>query len=293
MPDLWTHIIGGDKILQGLDREWQETVNAYQSYFHLGCQGPDFFFYNDFWPWIRDKKGPKAGVKIQLERIDQLFLVASQYFKDLKASADFPLFTAYFTGFLAHYVLDKHIHPLIRRKDRGKPILHKKLEILIDCYFFNKEWGKEAYQFSPVEAIDCSSVLPQVIIDYYITILSKVHDYPANIDFINQSYRNMKKILGIFYCPHIYKRIGFSLLNCLIPVDITALIYPRRPDYNSLSGQEWQEVNLLFAQAVQEGIELIKGVQQYLNNSFTKDQLTVLFPNISFEGIVGKPGVCS
>lgn len=45
MPDFWTHIIGGEKVLEGLaHRPFQEMVAGYRRLFNFGCQAPDFFF---------------------------------------------------------------------------------------------------------------------------------------------------------------------------------------------------------------------------------------------------------
>ncbi|WP_257349478.1 hypothetical protein [Pseudalkalibacillus decolorationis] len=57
MPNVWTHIHFGEKLLEktgiiGLDHETGP-------YFRFGTQGPDPFFYHNFWPW---KSTPVAKV---------------------------------------------------------------------------------------------------------------------------------------------------------------------------------------------------------------------------------------
>ena len=47
MPDLWTHIVGGDMVIKEIeDRALYELLVENRKFYNFGTQGPDFFFYN-------------------------------------------------------------------------------------------------------------------------------------------------------------------------------------------------------------------------------------------------------
>lgn len=285
MPDFWTHIIGGEKVLEGIgDQPFQEMVAEERNLFNFGCQGPDFFFYNDFWPWIKRKRGPEAGKRIQLDNITELFLTSAEFLKASTVREEFPLAMTHFTGFLAHYVFDRNFHPFINYKTTI-PEEHKLLEVLLDCYFIEKYWEKEAYLLSPAEAIELNGELPPVVHEYFSLVLTRVHSYPRNIGFIEEAYLDMKRVLGMFYCPHPGgKRFRYKLLNLLLPINLNMFIYPVNPDYSKLKDEEWQTVEGLFNKAVKEGINLLKAIFDFLEDRIGKEELISTFPEISFEG---------
>lgn len=293
MPDFWTHIIGGGEILDSM-RNYQikgKSINKlsgqYSKLFNFACQGPDFFFYNDFWPWKKTKRGPEAGRKIQLKKVSKLFLNSIEHIKYMKANSaeeEYQMMIMYFIGFLSHYVFDKNIHPFVIKKAKAGQE-HKLLEILIDCYFVEKNWQLKAHLLSPVKVIDFGDSFPDVILKYYQFILSKIHGFPEDVNFINDSLQDMKRVLQLFYSPSGFKRVGFSLLNKIIPIDISMLVYPAEPDYDKLTSVEWKELDILKNQAVKEGIELTNIVFSYLHKKIEKAQLIKAFPEISFEGV--------
>ncbi len=285
MPDFWTHIIGGEKLLKNIkDKPFQEMVEEERNLYNFGCQGPDFFFYNDFWPWLRRKRGPEAGKRIQLEKITELFLTSAEFLKASTVREEFPLAMTHFTGFLTHYTLDKNLHPFINYKT-ATPEEHKLLEILIDCYLVEKYRGEEAYRLSTVEAIDFNGQLPPVVIEYFSLILTRVHGYPRNVGFIEEAYLDMKRALRKFYCPGSgAKRLQYRIINLFLPINLFMFIYPIKPDYSKLNKEEWQIVEELFDQGVSEAVELLGIIFEFLEDRIGIEELVSFFPDISFEG---------
>jgi len=285
MPDFWTHIIGGEKVLEGIDDPaFKAMVEERKELYHFGCQGPDFFFYNDYWPWKGSKRGPEAGRRLQLENTEELFLRSTDFLKASVVRNEFPLSMIHFSGFLTHYVFDKTIHPFVNSRVSSPPE-HKVLEMLIDCFFANKYRGKEAYQLCPVTAIDLNGKLPPVVVEYFSMILNRVYGYPRNVGFIQDSYQDMKQVLQLFYFPG-WKpgRIFFTILNLFISHDINMLIYPIKPDYSKFSAKDWEEIERLFNKAVEESIELLGIVFDFLEDRLNKEQLSAAFPKENFDG---------
>lgn len=76
-----------------------------------------------------------------------------------------------------------------------------------------------------------------------------------------------------------------NLLNGFIPLDLTMLIYPIRPDFGKLTDEEWEEIEGLVAKAVVEGI-LANRVIDYLQDRITRKELIATFPETNFDGSI-------
>ncbi len=275
MPDFWTHILGGELVLKDLEQEnIEENIRENRRIFYFGCQGPDFFFYNDFWPWIKNKRGPEAGKKIHEADFRSFFSCSMDYIQVDKLN----LLKVYFYGVLCHYVFDKYLHPFIYARTSNFPE-HKKLESSLDILLVDELWQEKAFKLFPVTAIDIGDELPVEIEDYYRYVLSTLFDYSPQVDFINDSYIDMKRVLSIFYCPEKLKRSGIMLLNKLLPLDISIYLYPETIEYNFLSEGEKTEIYTLLKKASREGIDLIKMV-----NKGAFSDLIDFLPRVSFTG---------
>ncbi|MFP4662052.1 MAG: hypothetical protein ACLFPF_07675 [Halanaerobiales bacterium] len=289
MPDFWTHIIGGESILEYMEKEYPRQFNKLitvvkdnQELFNFACQGPDFFFYNDFWPWIREKRAPSTGALIQLEKVRDFLLGSIEYLSKSMGRDDYPYILTYFTGFLCHYFFDKNLHPFIIRKSLY-PEDHKRLEILIDCYYVEKIWNNVACNILPTKAINSGQHLPLIVIEYYQTLIEKKF-MVSGVEYIDDSYRDMKTLLMILYKPGLIRRAIFNILNRFTREDINSLFYPRNPDYSLLTDEEWLEVDRLYQLAVVEGSDHIKLVMDYLDGRVSPEDLAAAFSDINFEG---------
>jgi len=275
MPDFWTHILGGELVLKDLDDEYiKNKIRGNRKLFYFGCQGPDFFLYNDFWPWKKNKRGPEAGKMIHESDFRDFFSCSMDYIK----LDNLETLHVYFYGVLCHYVFDKCLHPFIYARTKNFKE-HKILESSLDILLVSKLWQERAYKLPPVRAIDIGSELPVEIEEYYRYLLSTLFDYSPRVDFINDSYVDMKKVMSIFYSPQKYKRIAIKILNKLLPMDISIYMYPRQIDVNFLTIDEKKEVYSLLNKACYEGVNLIK-----LVNSGASADLIEYLPRVSFIG---------
>lgn len=285
MPDFWTHILGGELILEKItDKDWQKMIKQNRKIFNLGCQGPDLFYYNDFWPWIKDKRGPDIGKKFHQENIKSSLITGINYLNQQK-NQNYSLLATYLTGFLTHYTLDETAHPFIcaRTKNFNQ---HKTLEINLDTYLVKKFWNKQAHRLAPIPVINIGENLPQIIRKYYQYLLTNIYNYNNEFNFINDSYQDYKQVFSIFYSPHKIKKLILKLLNYFLTFDISTLIYPDKPDYKILTNEEYLEFLDLFKQGIIEGVKLIETMINYLQGEIEKEELINIFPVTSFTGKV-------
>ncbi|MGM0369859.1 MAG: zinc dependent phospholipase C family protein [Bacillota bacterium] len=291
MPDFWTHILGGELVIKELKQEdeqqYLKMITDNQQLFNLGCQGPDIFFYNDFWPWIKEKRGPSIGEKMHQNNVAELFKVSLEFLKQNQNSGDFSQLFAYLSGFVVHYALDKRMHPFVYQQTNNFTE-HKKLEINMDTYFANKYWNKLAHRIDPTSAIDVGNNLPQIVIKYYATTLEQIYDISDNElkTTINDSYQDYKRVFSLFYSRWRFKRILFKFINPLLEFDISTLIYPTHLNYELLSSANYKKIEHLLLQAVGEAKGMSKKVISILSEDITTEELKNTFPNINFNGNV-------
>ncbi|MFW6007172.1 MAG: hypothetical protein ACOCQ5_04210, partial [Halanaerobiales bacterium] len=97
MPGFWTHILAGEQIIDKIDRtSLLDIIEEDRKFYNFGCQGPDFLYFNNFWPWIKNKDGNIAGGKLHTQKIKSLFLYSSDYIKNKKGNKFYEPLLAYF-----------------------------------------------------------------------------------------------------------------------------------------------------------------------------------------------------
>ncbi|WP_432662428.1 zinc dependent phospholipase C family protein [Wukongibacter baidiensis] len=284
MPDFWIHTLGGELVLEGLkDLDWHEMIKNNRKIYNLGCQGPDFFFYNDFLPWVKEKRGPKFGTMIHESHTKALFLQGIDYLKGARTHKDFSTLAIYFLGFMVHYVIDKHEHPFINART-STTNEHKTFEMKLDTYFIKKYWNKSAHLLSPSSMVDIGHELPSIIVGFYKEMAARVYEASLETGIINDSYNDYKRVFDIFYSPRGYKRFCLNMLNPILPTNISMCIYPTNIDNSFLMEKEFLEFEKLFKEGVSEGIRLIKLVSSYLRDEVGKNSIEDAFYDISFSG---------
>ena len=286
MPDFWTHILGGELVTKEMketeEKKYVEMIKNHQELFNLGCEGPDIFFYNDFWPWISEKRGPEIGDKLHQEQIRKLFNTSLNFLKNNQDNEHFAQLFAYLSGLVVHYALDKRIHPFIYQETNNFPE-HKNLEINIDTYLTNKYWNKLAHRLPPTPAVDVGKKLPPIINEYYQYLLEKLgHDYDEKV--INDSYQDFKRVFKLFYSRWRFKRYLLKAINPLLSFDLNTLIYPTRPDYQLLSSDDYNYVERLLLQSVGEAHEMLRKVIKFIQGEVKEEDMQSAFPNINFDG---------
>lgn len=141
MAGLFSHLISGKATLNTLDDEYKEILNKHKQAYYLGTQGPDLFFYyytGNFYNSTRS-----LGYILHKERIGKFLSELLYQTKHIKNDNDREIATAYFLGYISHYVVDAHAHPYVyyhagfstRKRFKFSPknsIYHRRLESNLD-----------------------------------------------------------------------------------------------------------------------------------------------------------------
>ena len=273
MPDLWTHIIGGDMVVKKIeDRALYDLLVENRNYFNFGTQGPDFFFYNDFWPWIKDKKGPDIGTSIHDENQAKFLANSFELLKEKEGTKNYPFALSYFMGVITHFLLDKYFHEVIDQ-NTNNGVQHKRFELELDCLLVKRYFKKECFKINPKSYIKTNEKLNSLIVDIYYYNITKLKDKNFQIELINKSYQSMLKAHQILYSPFKVKAYMFKFIDKFLSLNLHQYIYANIDNYLYLNQTVFDEIYSLFPDFISESINVIKHFTLYLKNKEEKQEL--------------------
>lgn len=311
MPDIITHMLFGCDTLDELEKSsWKNTINNNKNLFLLGCQGPDIFFYNDFLPWIKNKRGPKIGDLMHIEKTGDFFVKGTKYIKDnWDNKKDIELLFVYLVGFMCHFALDRNAHPFIfyftgeYDKDRAETHKykgnHKKLEQAIDVILLSEKRSLEAYKYPVHKKIDVGNSLPNIVINFYNYIFKDLFNFEIKGEVANDSYRDTKKVFRVLFDPMRYKKRLLAFLDLFVKDKVVYkdMVYPRKIDnsldYMNNNRLKWvhpcdenEEFHHsfydLYNRGLEEGTDMIRVFIGFLEDRIAEEDVEKAFPNISY-----------
>lgn len=310
MPDVLTHVLFGYDMIDYLDKsKYRDLINKNKKLFILGCQGPDIFFYNDFWPWIKGKRGPSLGKLMHREKTGEYFIKSLEYIKQKSGEGCFGELFSYITGAMCHFGLDRVVHPYIFYysgkynkndvKTHKYREYHKKLELIIDALLLKEKKDLLSHKYPVYKEIDLGKELPKSIRKFYKHIIKSVYNLDIKSDFSNDAYKDMKRVLKVMYDPLGFKKILLNSIDFIKRgrIKYSNLTYPRKfindKDYLNESNKIWlhpcdetksynASFHQLYNRAKDESENMIDNGIKFLNNKLTKKELKEAFPNLSY-----------
>ncbi|SFD99716.1 Zinc dependent phospholipase C [Lentibacillus persicus] len=290
MPNIWTHILFCENVMDSI-----ENPNSYiqqDAYMKLGAQGPDPFFYYNFWPWMKNDTGNDIGLKLHREKCGPFLLDIIDKASDMDNRTQ-----AYVFGFATHHILDRNTHPYIHYRAGYEGNKHQELEVLIDTLMMEKYQHLKTWKAHVYNEINIGSKLDKNIVKLLNKAI-KTHYPECGADFnnlIHKSYRDMKLALRVLADPYGWKN---ALLKPLIS-PFSHQPIKNNNDYLNLNHTTWYHPATnkpctksfvdLYNQAWTEGIEIMSEVIAYWNqrDNTSKERLYELIGNISYD--TGKP----
>lgn len=255
MPDVWTHLIAGDMLLGGLQPGvWRSAAHEFRPMFDFGCQGTDFFFYYNFWPWVKDKSATAIGETVHHTRCREFHRAVFVHLKNQKQTKDYQAAVVYGLGLLCHWAVDRNTHPYIHYisgfYDSGDPATHhllgnhKRIEGAIDTILAKEYWDIEAHLRLANERFRLGGQLPGFLTDLYNSAISTVYSRLWSVQrpgCIEQSYRDMMRACRFFFDPGGLKRQLLSLVAKQL--NPSAYFYPHQvsqeADYLNRQHRQW------------------------------------------------------
>ncbi|WP_085992810.1 zinc dependent phospholipase C family protein [Oceanobacillus senegalensis] len=291
MPNVWTHILFCEEVVDAVNQPFLTTEN--ESFLKLGAQGPDPFYYINFWPWKKNKALADAGKVMHTEKCGNFLMDLLTEAKTKKRSVQ-----AFVVGFLTHHILDRNTHPYIHYHAGYEGRNHQKLEVTIDTLMMEKYHHIKTWKTQVYKEIDIGRNLNTEILELLHKTMNK--HYPrlkSTTYYINKAYKDMMLALKLLSDPYGWKHI---VLNSFVTP------YSHQPikdekDYLNLNHRTWyhsatkESSNLsfidLYNQSRIEAIEILTELGHFWENNhnevYAKQRLEELIGNISYD--TGKP----
>ena len=284
MPDFWSHIISGDMLINQLNnKKLVQKIKQNKTLFNLSCQGPDFFYYHNIWPWNKEKSAAELATIFHEKNSNALMLNTLTFLKENYT----PKLDIYLSGLFLHYFIDKTTHPLIfSMQKRGYE--HKVLEINLDVYAVKNFYQTEAFKLAPQKKINLAEI-PIIIQKYYQYIFRAIYgEKNFKTEILDKSFLDFKKVLTLFYSPFKIKSSCFKLLNLILPLNLAKGIYPNSLNHKIISANEYQKFYELLEQGVIEAINFLQLKNNYLTNDLADEIIKEKINNINFNGQIAK-----
>ena len=295
MPNIWAHLIFGQEILKELKLTSIIEQPRLRNTFNLGCQGPDFLFYHNFWPWQRDKKMNKLGGAMHSKECGPMLLelVHNVQGRDMDDPA-----LVYVLGFLLHHVLDRNMHPYVFYRSGFKKWDHQHFEVAMDTLIVKRKLGFETWNTPVWKQVYIGDHMPAGTLSMLNHTAHQL--YPELTTHIqesdwNKAYKDMIRAQKIFHDPSGFKRI-------LTFQQIEPMVFKRKltpHDYLNEAHKEWrhpaQEDQIytssiwdMWDPALEDGLNVIRATLSFLKaTNLQKERddqaLQAAIGNLSYE----------
>lgn len=208
MPAFATHEIFGEEGYWNLSsEELSQAVANHRNVFHIGCQGPDLFFYNPFMAggiWEKN-----LGIRMHETKVNQFFRAYMEALLQLKQSWELETGISYFLGFLSHYSLDAEMHPyiyskagyVVGQKGSGARTLsaHQRLEAVVDRQLLMVKRDCMPSAYYPEKKIKISRQELGVIARLLSFSLKQVYHIGVKPENVKASYWCMRTVMRQVY----------------------------------------------------------------------------------------------
>ncbi|MCI3919964.1 zinc dependent phospholipase C family protein [Paenibacillus sp. TRM 82003] len=211
MPNVWTHSIYGELLLDRLGlRGWTTVDPAAGALFRFGCQGPDPLFYHRFYPWMKTASAAsdRLGGVLHKRRCGPFLRAMLQ--SCAGAEPTDPR-VVYALGWLAHHTLDRVAHPYVFARQGNRRRDHQRLEVALDTIVAEHLRRIDTARVPLAPTLDAGARLPDGVATLVENAIRATYpelgDTPPIEGLWQRSYRDMLTALRLFHDPRGVKRV--------------------------------------------------------------------------------------
>lgn len=217
MPAFATHEIFGEEVLKEIpERRVRQAVLRHRNVFHIGCQGPDLFFYN---PFFHRFAGQSLGSRMHEEGAGRFFASFLESLLKQRDRESTEIGISYLLGFLSHYVLDTSLHPYIYGSIDYRPGeagagkrtigLHHRMEAALDREMLMTRRHKMPASYHPAEKTVCSLSEKKCLADLLCQAVPRSFPVRLRRGQVEASFWFMDRFMQIVYGrrPWVRKRL--------------------------------------------------------------------------------------
>jgi hypothetical protein len=308
MPSTVTHAYFSMDLYDRFSNNKQNFLKPCKDQFKAFAQGPDVFFFYNLLNLKRGKEIRNLGHFMHKNETQAFFVNLISIIKQKKLHKE-PEIIAFLYGFIAHYILDMTIHPLVLYKtgvfDRNVKSTHKyfggheQMEAYIDAYFMLVRGKVKPHNFKSQRFCFENTNVSNNLVE----IIDNVFQKTFNENSVGSKYKKSIKQMKIFYSFFRndvtgIKKSAYKLMK-IIPfnVKIEAISYNIKLDntdyFLNTDKDNWHHplditkiYNYSFIElysiALSRALKIIEEVDDVLINKKNIKHLYNVFPNLSY-----------
>lgn len=285
MPNIWTHMLFCEDIVDAIGSP--KSIPKHSYILNLGAQGPDPFFYYNFWPWMGDSQVNEIGSLLHTEKCGSFIIDLIDSVKEENDELKSFVF-----GFVTHHILDRNAHPYIHYRAGYEGNKHSKFEIIVDTLMMERYKNLQTWKTPVYKEIHLNKKQKSDIANLlYLTIKKHFPKLEQNSKkIIIKAFNDMKLALKLLADPHGWK-------NKLLKSTVSSFSHQpiiEETDYLNLKHNTWfhpatknpsnQSFIDLYEQARIEGIEIMKKVIGYWGSDGTsREDLISVIGDVSYD----------
>lgn len=207
MPNIWTHFLFGEQLLQVVAPDMKLESTKLRNLFRMACQGPDPLFYHHFLPWQTSRGMPALGSAMHSRQCGPVLLdfIRNAVGKPLNDPV-----VVYTIGFLTHHILDRNMHPYVFFKSGFRKYDHQRFEILMDTLIVKRKLGLETWKTPVWKELDAGPELPDSVTAMLVSVTA-AHYPELTSSHTGQdwqdAYRDILLAQRLFHDPAGLKRL--------------------------------------------------------------------------------------
>ncbi|GAB6107557.1 zinc dependent phospholipase C family protein [Fusibacter bizertensis] len=284
MPDFWSHHFAALSIQKRLiDKSlryvtWSEHYN---NLYTLGAQGPDFFYYINKMNPLSKYHFSGIGNRVHEENIANLFTnMLSYLLKDPNQER-----IAYISGFISHYILDVHCHPLICELGPTSDS-HKRVEMDLDALCLYDYWHLTLDQLD-VKKLACDEdMLTKGFVSLWEKLLPLNYNTQIPSKFIAKGHYDLLKIQSILVNGIVDKLPFSNIIGKVLHYDLNNLRFPDLSSQTLKTERKYREFIAHYEDGIVETVQALLALDQLISSEISVETYIARFIKFDFLGEV-------
>lgn len=207
MPNVLTHGLMANQVVQKLDaNQVSAAIEADARPFLFGSNGPDFLFYHNYLPWLKNKDIDwirALGGKIHKEKINEFYIRGIEYYQLKRPGHE--IFLSFLAGHLCHWSLDSVAHPYVFAKTgllEGETEYHHiRFESMVDALMVESVLLKPLAEFPTYKFVQLTASQRRIIALGYQYMILKTFDIEVALQELVNCMKTMSQLLHVLFDP--------------------------------------------------------------------------------------------
>lgn len=282
MPDFWSHHFAALSAQKQLAEKnvkhviWPENKN---NLYALGAQGPDFFYYINKMNPLTKHHFSTIGNRVHEEQIVQLFSGMLSILLENPTKERI----AYICGFISHYILDVHCHPLICELGPTSDS-HKRVEMDLDALCLYKYWHLNLGALN-VQALTCTlDDLNAGFISLWEKLLPMRYQTQISARLIAKGHFDLLKIQSLLVSGFIDKLPFSNFISAILHYDLNNLRFPDISNTSLEIERRYSEFITHYEAGIEETVQALLAIDQLISKEITIEMFIDNFIKFDFLG---------